>query len=582
MLLVEETYKKYGYYIEDFSEFSRKKVIVQCDYCGDKVEKTIANFNLQRKKSGKDSCNKRECRNKKISETKLKKSGVPKGYRRCSICKEVKELNENNFTRGGRYGFRYECKICSKNKYHENKRLISEAKIPLKEAIEIYEELLTKNITPPYNFMNRIDDLNGFVKYIFKERTNEYYNKFKNVDMHFIKQYKLYPLLRKYKTIYNLINTFFPDYIQPWELKKAPQGIWRNDEQVKKALKWFIEKLKEDKVIDSIEDLPKVCHHELFEKYQLGGLLHKRFNGSPYDAINFIFPNKFLRRSFNLPAGYYNDINNRKEITQEFVQQLLKDKVIESIDDIPHKVDINTFKKYGLSSFLIHVYQGVSWKAFNELYPNKWKIWEFNSCPNGFWDDVNNIYECTDWLIDKLFKDKIIKNISELPNVFSFKLFSHYNLARMYDKRDIVYEYISKKYPNELTIKSFEQCIANDGTRCLSKQEVIIHNLFLDNNINAKYCTKTTLFYNEEYNERYAPDWIINDNIIVEYFGLYVDNYHSFTLLKNYREKTGRKIKFYNSLNNYKFIDLYPQDIENNFKGLIDKFNKIGIQIEVS
>jgi hypothetical protein len=68
MLLVEETFEKYNYHIEDFSEFSSKMVIVQCDYCLDKIEKPISNFNIQRKKSDKDSCSKKECKGKKISD----------------------------------------------------------------------------------------------------------------------------------------------------------------------------------------------------------------------------------------------------------------------------------------------------------------------------------------------------------------------------------------------------------------------------------------------------------------------------------------------------------------------------------
>lgn len=582
MLLIEETFEKYGYYIEDFTEKSSKNVIVQCDYCGDKTEKPISGYNNQRKNLDKDSCNKKECKGKKLSETKLKKSGVPEGLRRCSKCGEIKELNAENFTKSGfRYGkqnYKHACRECSRSDYHSNKELISEKIYNLKEAIEVYEEKLKSGDILPYNFYNRLEDERGFVDYIFKIKTNAHEGKFRIFNNNFIREYKLNGLIVKYRTIYGIINHFYPDYIQPWELVSSPQGYWNDIENSKRALLWFVEKLFEDKIIQSIEDLPSICTYDLAVKYNLGGLVANKFNHSIFQAIDFIYPNKFKVFEFNLPPKYYKSKENRLNITRAFIGQLLEDKVIDNLEEIPYKINIYTFEKYNLRSFLQHVYQGVSFKALNELFPNKWKVWEFRSCPSGFWNSAENIYDCTDWLVAKLFEDKLINSINELPSVFSYKLFEVYCLASLYSKRKIAYEYLAEKY-KELSIEDFNLRIANDGTKCLSKQEVILHNLFLENSINAKYCTKKTLFYNDEIGERYSPDWIINDNIIVEYYGLYVDHYHNSSLLRDYRLKTERKNKFYKNLKDFKFIDIYPYDLLNGYEGLKNKFNKENISM---
>ena len=69
------------------------------------------------------------------------------------------------------------------------------------------------------------------------------------------------------------------------------------------------------------------------------------------------------------------------------------------------------------------------------------------------------------------------------------------------------------------------------------------------------------------------PDFIIhnNKNIIVEYFGLYVEDFKNSKILKSYHDKTKRKINFFNNLQVYNFIDLYPEDLKNDFEGVRNK-----------
>ena len=45
MILEHDTFKKYGYYSKDISNYSHKKVIVKCDYCNNIYEKSKYNMN---------------------------------------------------------------------------------------------------------------------------------------------------------------------------------------------------------------------------------------------------------------------------------------------------------------------------------------------------------------------------------------------------------------------------------------------------------------------------------------------------------------------------------------------------------
>ena len=68
--------------------------------------------------------------------------------------------------------------------------------------------------------------------------------------------------------------------------------------------------------------------------------------------------------------------------------------------------------------------------------------------------------------------------------------------------------------------------------------------------------------------KRYEPDWIVNGNIIVEYFG-YLD-----METKLYTNKTIDKIRYYRQLKDYYFVDIYRENLKQleNVLRIIKKF----------
>ena len=90
---------------------------------------------------------------------------------------------------------------------------------------------------------------------------------------------------------------------------------------------------------------------------------------------------------------------------------------------------------------------------------------------------------------------------------------------------------------------------------------------------------------NEDYEyERFHPDYVIEHidhegvkkklykPIIIEYFGLYKEIKTS-DVIEKYVKKTKVKIEYYNSRDDIQFIALFPEDIKNNFKGLVEKLS---------
>lgn len=77
-----------------------------------------------------------------------------------------------------------------------------------------------------------------------------------------------------------------------------------------------------------------------------------------------------------------------------------------------------------------------------------------------------------------------------------------------------------------------------------------------------------------------VPDWFVFTNnacYLIEYFGLYVDrdNKINNSRINDYKERTDEKLEKYKELKGYKFVGLYPEDLDNNFEGIYDKLKVI-------
>lgn len=208
-------------------------------------------------------------------------------------------------------------------------------------------------------------------------------------------------------------------------------------------------------------------------------------------------------------------------------------------------------------------------------FPNyNFKQWEFEvlDVPNYYWDNKNNRNQCYKFGIENLIKDGFINDESEILSINNMVRREYFNptLVSKYGINDII-KYLKSK---NITPKEYSQKFLFNNILFDSMEEKDLYIFIKGLKLNIIKNIRSNKFYNDIYNENYIPDFIIkwfDKNIIVEYFGLYRDNNNNSNILKKYYNKTKRKITFYNNLDNYLFLPMYPDDLKNNFKGVRNK-----------
>ena len=238
--------------------------------------------------------------------------------------------------------------------------------------------------------------------------------------------------------IYNLVR-------EGKYLKKFPAGFWMRPEAMdnaKKCIKYLVEEILNLEA----EDLRNNLDASIFHKNQLCGMLNTCFEGSPYKAISYTYPEKsFQPWELGLaPRGYWKDIKNGIKATRWLVEKLqLTD------EQIKEKWSVKLFKENGLDGMLRLCFNSSPFEAIANSFPEKkFQPWELDCVPNKYWKDIQNGVKATRWLVEKL-------NLTDeqLKQQLCSRLFYENGLGVMLDKcfnsspyNAIVAAYPEKKY----------------------------------------------------------------------------------------------------------------------------------------
>jgi hypothetical protein len=300
---------------------------------------------------------------------------------------------------------------------------------------------------------------------------------------------------------------------------------------------------------------------------------YKKYGRSPYyyelnyskTIINNNWGNwtNFLK-ACGLPLNQREIFLETKEDGIKFLQHLNKE-----LDRIPTTIDVdeagvhkNWFSKM-FGSFRNALYEaGLITSEELEIDYNEWasnNIIYLKELANKI-QRVPTVQEYEDYLKSKKNKDYL----------------SRENLCKRLGKTfvEICEEYLDKDI---LESENNHFYINKNGERCMSYAEKAISNLLINNNIKYEYQP----FYKDVTNihKNYRFDWKIfygDKEIYVEYFGMF--NYFDDEVSKSYREKAFEKIKICKE-NGIDLISLFPDDLENNYQGVINKFKEHGIII---
>lgn len=366
--------------------------------------------------------------------------------------------------------------------------------------------------------------------------------------------------------------------IQLGIIKRFNNGTFSSENNRKYLLQLFIEKLFEDNIILSIDDIPKIVNYKLFQKYKIHKMLGGHFDGSFVKAMMFLYPNKWNSWEFNnshVPNNTWNDENNVISAVRDMVLNKIK---IDSFEDI-FKIGEKDFYKYNLPSIL-NYYNFNTTKILQLSFPEYYlPAWKFNRVAKGYWGIKENRISALKELIENelnLSEKDIPKVITSLFIKFNYPKFS-YPYKNYYNNWFL---WVNEIYPNKFKPKDFIENIGKDGTKLASREEVLIHDLLLDNFQDIVYFENTNdnsvKLYDSECNQSYVPDWILDDKIIIEHFGLYApDRPTKFS--QKYNLKTKNKIVFYAKYceenSQYFFIPLYTEDLKNDLQGVKQKLN---------
>lgn len=279
------------------------------------------------------------------------------------------------------------------------------------------------------------------------------------------------------------------------------------------------------------------------------------FYTKPYKHKDRSLPRKLQNFDFQVKV-----FNNYLEDNNIIIQDDLNFKYMDIINK--SCVHIGNYYKNGAIDCLDFVYR------YNN---NKYPAYKYKISSTNYWKIKDNrITALKDLVIDLK-----LSNINKLPiylTKYTLKNISNtmYNVYRKYYNN--LFDWVDECYPNTFEFSDFNTNIQRNEFDSL--EEMQIHEILKD-----KF--GKDLIYNigngsNRFSvvDKYQPDWILlrYKPVIIEYFGMYSDNYtDKSTLVKYYNEKMPVKIEHYETLENYDKLYIYPYDLKNNFEGLYKK-----------
>lgn len=505
--------------------------------------------------------------------SKIIKNNKDIEWQTCSKCGREFPLNTKFFEWRNRRkinnGFSKSCRECY-NDVFTRKSIKTEADI-----INIYNNSIINNKKLGNNFWNK-DSMKYIIRYIIldihKFSKDDIYDKVTNKFLH--KNKIFYNNI--FNSLFETLEYCFPEYkLLPW-LIESPWYYWKDENNIKYGLDWLIRQLFSDGIIKTIDEIPKYVTIKLIvEKYKLYGLI-EQFNKNLYKIFNYLYPGKWEEWDFPFIAkGYFKDINNVKyAINKVFIEKLNYNK-----DDFLN-ITVSDLEKNNLLTILN--YHRPLTKCIIECFP-EFNIfeWEFNRT-TGYWKTKNNRIKA----FKQLVEEKLLLDINNIPQIVTncFLKNNYPKFSWILDEyyQSNIYNWVNEVYPNKFIINDFSSLVTSDGFLVGSKEEMLLHEFMISNyNNDIKYVGNKRgnkyKWCNKKEKENYYVDWIVDCNIIIEYFGLYKPKRLEDHILE-YVAKTHRKIVFFTDYcinNHWSFIALFPEDLKYNLQGVKDKLNII-------
>ncbi|MEB3057545.1 DUF4046 domain-containing protein [Bacillus pseudomycoides] len=224
------------------------------------------------------------------------------------------------------------------------------------------------------------------------------------------------PLLVKYRlrgllkhrynnSPYRAIDDLYPDHFKEWEFGMTPLNFWTKEKALT-ILKWTIE----EKENLSKEKLLKLYGKKWLEQNKLSAPLTMYWNGSPYAMINDLYPKQFKEWEFSMtPNKFWT-----KEKALEALKWTIEEKEKLTTKQLLEFYNIQWLTANRLVSACQLIWKNSPYRMINDLYPGRFKEWEFKVTPAGYWSKEKAL-EALRWTIEE--KEQITEK--QLLSVYS-------------------------------------------------------------------------------------------------------------------------------------------------------------------
>ncbi|HGA1022246.1 TPA: DUF4046 domain-containing protein [Bacillus cereus] len=314
----------------------------------------------------------------------------------------------------------------------------------------IYQEILDgKRNRFPRNTWN-LDKNNEMAKrvtrYLLTNILNWNDEKIKqNWNNSLITKYRLRGVLKhKYdNSPYAMINDLYPNKFKEWEFRMTPLNFWTKEKALQ-LLKWLIE--EEEKL--SPQKLLQIYGQKWLNERRLSAPLRVIWDGSPYAMINDLYPNKFKEWEFTKTPNHF----WTKKKALQALKWTIEEKEKLNSDRLKNVYENKWLTRSGLRGACQLYWNDSPYAMINDLYPNKFKEWEFTKTPNHFWTKEKAL-QALKWTIEE--KEKLSDN--QLLQQYTLKWIKKHRLwtpvVRYWNGSP--YAMINDLYPNKYIKSSF-------------------------------------------------------------------------------------------------------------------------------
>ncbi|MGX5384389.1 hypothetical protein ACWCKO_31545, partial [Bacillus thuringiensis serovar darmstadiensis] len=217
---------------------------------------------------------------------------------------------------------------------------------------------------------------------------------------------------------FKMLNDAYPGLLKEWELKMAPLNYWTKETGLE-ALRWTIE----EKERLTMEQLKEVYNHKWLIKHKLHAPCHRLWENNAYLMINDLYPNQFKPFHFKCATTNY----WTKEIALRELVCIIQEERLGD-EELLEVFSVKWIATKKLSTPLMMYWKSSPFKMLNDLYPNKFKPWQFKSVPSNYWTKQNAIKA----ILHIIQKDNLQKD--ELPKIMGSKWFYKNRLGTPFQK----------------------------------------------------------------------------------------------------------------------------------------------------